>query len=188
MLEILRAHHASSAAHCQRVAIETMEMARIGNMTEHEQWVAYYAGLLHDFGKLAIPCEILDKPGALSAEESELMERHSLWSEKLLAGFAEINPLLESALPAIRSHHERYDGQGYPDGLAGDEIPEIARIVAIVDAYDAMTARRAYRVGIPSIEAYREILRCSGSQFDPAWVETYLMHKAPEVIGVRKAA
>jgi diguanylate cyclase (GGDEF)-like protein/putative nucleotidyltransferase with HDIG domain len=127
------------------------------------------AAELHDVGKVAIPDDILDKPSALSDEEWEFMRRHTLIGARIVAAA----PALDRVAPLVRSSHERWDGTGYPDGLAGEAIPLGARIVAVCDAFDAMTSDRPYSPGMPSAAALMELRRCAGSQFDPGVVEAF---------------
>jgi HD-GYP domain-containing protein (c-di-GMP phosphodiesterase class II) len=127
------------------------------------------AAELHDVGKIAIPDEILLKPGPLDAGEWRFMERHTLIGERIIAGA----PGLAPVAAMVRSSHERWDGRGYPDRLAGQEIPLGARIVAVCDAYDAMTKDRSYRDGMAPGRALRELRRCAGTQFDPAVVDAF---------------
>jgi len=129
-----------------------------------------YGFLLHDIGKIGIPEVILEKRGALEAEERRVMQRHPLIGAELLAGV----PMLEGeGLQVVRSHHERWDGRGYPDGLAGEEIPPVARIFAVADTLDAMTTDRPYRRRCKWDQAVDEILRESGRQFDPGVVRAF---------------
>jgi ribonuclease P protein subunit RPR2 len=129
-----------------------------------------YGFLLHDIGKIAIPEAILEKRGALGPEERKVMQRHPLIGSELLAGV----PMLEGeGLEVVRSHHERWDGQGYPDGLRGEEIPPVARIFAVADTLDAMTTDRPYRRRCSWEQAVDEILRESGRQFDPKVVAAF---------------
>jgi two-component system, cell cycle response regulator len=127
------------------------------------------AAELHDVGKVAIPDDILDKPSALSDEEWEFMRRHTLIGARIVAAA----PALDRVAPLVRSSHERWDGTGYPDQLAGEAIPLGARIVAVCDAFDAMTSDRPYSPGMPSADALEELRRCAGSQFDPMVVEAF---------------
>jgi ribonuclease P protein subunit RPR2 len=127
-----------------------------------------YGFLLHDIGKLAVPDAILRAPGRLSEEQWALMRRHPEEGVRMLSGV----PFLDRALDVVRHHHERWDGGGYPSGLRGEEIPLWARIFSVVDALDAMTAERPYRAARPYEAALAEIRRHSGTQFDPAVVET----------------
>lgn len=121
------------------------------------------AGALHDIGKVSVPASVLDKPGKLTEKEFELIKLHPLIGEDLLRPL----PEMEAILPAVRGHHERWDGKGYPDGLAGEEIPLAARVLCLCDSYDAMTGERPYRESVNRQEALMEILGNSGSQFDP---------------------
>ena len=127
------------------------------------------AAELHDVGKIAIPDDILEKPSTLSAEEWSFMERHTLIGARILGAA----PALDRVAPLVRSSHERWDGTGYPDGLAGDAIPLGARIVAVCDAFDAMVSDRPYSPGMPPTAALYELRRCAGSQFDPLVVDAF---------------
>ncbi|MBR6003607.1 MAG: HD-GYP domain-containing protein, partial [Lachnospiraceae bacterium] len=122
-----------------------------------------YIGLLHDIGKIGVADDILNKTGRLTKEEFDLMKTHPIIGYRLLSALGDFEGLLDG----IRFHHERYDGSGYPDGLKGDSIPLIARILGIADAYDAMTSNRVYRTRLDDSEVKAEIEKCSGSQFDP---------------------
>jgi diguanylate cyclase (GGDEF)-like protein/PAS domain S-box-containing protein len=128
------------------------------------------AASLHDVGKAAIPDEILDKPAPLSEQEWEFMRRHPVMGERILAAA----PALTQAAPLVRHSHERFDGRGYPDGLAGEQIPLGARIIAVCDAFDAMTSERPYRRAMSFEVATDELRRCAGSQFDPRVVEAFV--------------
>ena len=126
-------------------------------------------GVLHDVGKLHVDTRLLSKPASLDVPEVEHMQRHTLF------GFAMTADLFEREVSeAILFHHERFDGSGYPHGRAGDEIPLLARIVAVADAYDAITSERAYQPALPSAFALQEIRTYSGTQFDPMIVEAFL--------------
>jgi HD-GYP domain-containing protein (c-di-GMP phosphodiesterase class II) len=128
------------------------------------------AAELHDIGKVAIPEAILNKPGPLSDEEWEFMRKHTLIGEKILSAA----PALRAAARLVRSSHERYDGRGYPEGLAGDEIPLGARIVAVCDAYEAMTSDRPYRAKMGHEDAAAELRSSAHTQFDPYVVQVFL--------------
>jgi HD-GYP domain-containing protein (c-di-GMP phosphodiesterase class II) len=128
------------------------------------------AARLHDIGKIRVPSEILGKPAALTPTELELIRLHSLWGAEMIAGIAG----LEAVALIVRFHHERYDGDGYPDGLAGERIPLSSRIITACDAFHAMTSDRPYRQALPRAKAFRELRAGSGSQFDPAVVEVLL--------------
>ncbi len=128
------------------------------------------AGLLHDVGKIGIPDHILRKPGRLSPEEYKIMQQHVSLSELIIREV----PHLVDVLSAVASHHERYDGRGYPRGLRGEEIPLMGRIMAIADACAAMLLNRPYRKGMDWDEVVAELRRGHGTQFDPALVEPFI--------------
>jgi diguanylate cyclase (GGDEF)-like protein/PAS domain S-box-containing protein len=121
------------------------------------------AAVLHDIGKISVPDAVLSSTGRLDAEQWEIMRRHTVWGAQFLAG----KPGFRLAAQVARSHHERWDGRGYPDGIEGDEIPEAAQIVTVADSFDAMTHDRPYRLRRPVTEAIGEIIACSGKQFSP---------------------
>ncbi len=149
--------------HSIRVAEYSKMIAQKLNMTLHEQEDIYYIGLLHDIGKIGIPDEIINKPSGLTDEEYTIIKTHPVIGSEILA---EMSELPEIALGA-RWHHERYDGRGYPDGLKGENIPLIARIIGVADAYDAMSSKRSYRDVLPQAYIREEIQKCMGTQFDP---------------------
>ena len=139
------------------------------------------AGLLHDLGKAGISRRILNKPGKLTEEEfAEIKEHPPLGSMMIIS---EIEAL-QQVVPIVRHHHERFDGKGYPDGLAGQDIPLEARILAVVDAFDAMTHERSYRKAMSREEALAELERGAGTQFDPAVVEAFLAWASKEGEGL----
>jgi len=127
------------------------------------------AAELHDLGKVALPRAILDKPTGLDAEEWKVMRRHTIIGESMLSPF----PELREVARVVRCSHERYDGGGYPDGLAGSAIPLASRIVFVCDSYEAMVAGRPYRAPVAPAEALAELNRAAGTQFDPAVVEAF---------------
>ncbi len=130
-----------------------------------------FAALLHDVGKVRFPNEIINKPGPLTDEERKVMERHTVEGEQLLL---RVGGLLGEIGRVVRSCHERWDGNGYPDRLAGERIPLLARIVSCCDAYNAMTSDRSYRKALPAEQAQTELRACSGTQFDPRVVDALL--------------
>jgi putative nucleotidyltransferase with HDIG domain len=156
--------------HCRRVAELTSMLAQEMGMRETDRVALVRAALLHDIGKLGIPDSTLRKTTALTKEDSAEIRQHPEVGYRMLAGLR----FLGEGLSAIRYHHERFDGSGYPYGLAGDRIPLMARILAVSDAYDAITSDRPYRQGRPKSQGVKEIARCSGSQFDPAVVAFFL--------------
>ena len=149
--------------HSQRVAIYTKEIARRMGLDADEIRNYFYIALMHDCGKLLVPDSILKKPDALTPEERKRIEEHTVIGADLLKNMTAINGIQDGAL----QHHERYDGKGYPNGLAGDKIPEMARILGVADSYDAMTSNRSYRDGLPQEVVRNEIIKGRGTQFDP---------------------
>ena len=159
----LEARDLYTGQHSRRVAALSLKLALMAGLSGSEAYVVSLGGLLHDLGKVAVPDDVLFKPEGLSEEERGSMTRHPLTGAAILAQI----PGLQAVATIVRAHHERMDGSGYPDGLCGEEIPLGARIVAVADAYDALTTNRAYRSGRTPIEAIRVLLRDAGSQFDP---------------------
>jgi HD-GYP domain-containing protein (c-di-GMP phosphodiesterase class II) len=157
------ADHGSDVA---RLAAETAE--RLG-MSEYETRRVHLAAQLHDVGKSAIPDSILAKPGPLDDEEWAFMRRHTIIGERIVRAA----PSISHTAPLIRSSHERMDGRGYPDGLRDEQIPLGARIIAVCDAFDAMTTERSYRSGVSVTDALAELRRCAGEQFDPRVVDVF---------------
>jgi HD-GYP domain-containing protein (c-di-GMP phosphodiesterase class II) len=152
-------HSTSVVARCAQVA---RRMGVTGDELEHLRIAAH----LHDLGKIGVPDEILHKPGPLDATEWSIMREHPVWGARAL----ESVPGFRAAARAVRGHHERWDGGGYPDGLAGEAIPVAARIIAACDAYEAMTSTRPYRPALAVTEARERLVSGTGSQFDPAAV------------------
>ena len=152
-----------SRGHSQRVAEYSRELAYLLGKSEEECIEIYYAGLLHDVGKIGIADKILNKKGKLTEEEYEVIKTHPGMGKQILSGISEYPYLSIGA----NHHHERYDGKGYPDKLKGTDIPEIARIIAVADAYDAMSSSRSYRDAMPQQIVREEIVKGSGTQFDP---------------------
>jgi two-component system, cell cycle response regulator len=134
-----------------------------------------FAARLHDVGKLRVPPEILRKADALSESEWALMRLHPLWGEEIVADI----PGLEAVAPIVRSHHEHWDGGGYPDGLFGERIPLASRIIAICDAFCAMTVSRPYRHPLDDATALQELAAAAGSQFDPHLTAEFIQAIAP---------
>ena len=130
----------------------------------------YMMGLLHDVGKIGIPDEVINKPGKLSQEEYEIIKTHPVVGAKILENITEMPKLAIGA----KYHHERFGGGGYPEGLMGEKIPEEARIIALADAYDAMSSRRSYRDILPQEVIREQIVSEKGKQFDPVFAEIML--------------
>ncbi|NSW76833.1 MAG: PAS domain S-box protein [Candidatus Atribacteria bacterium] len=163
-------------AHARRLVSLTRRLGEALRLSEEELEELELLARLHDLGKIAVPRAILDKPGPLTPEEWEIVKRHPE------AGFriAQSSPDLAPIAPAILAHHERYDGTGYPRGLRGEEIPLLARILTVVDAYDVMRSGRPYKPPMTDEEAIAELRRSSGTQFDPLVVDTFLKIIAEE--------
>jgi diguanylate cyclase (GGDEF)-like protein len=155
--------------HIDAVTVLAEDVARRLKLPAHMVEQVGHAAQLHDVGKIAIPDAILNKPGGLDAEEWQFMHRHTIIGERIVSGA----PALSEAACLIRSSHERFDGDGYPDGLRGEEIPIGSRVIAVCDAFDAMIADRPYRASLSPAAAMRELERCAGSQFDPVVVEAF---------------
>lgn len=149
--------------HSVRVAEYSKMIAAKMDMSLNEQEDIYYIGLLHDIGKIGIPKEIINKTSKLTDEEYEVIKTHPTIGAEILETMSELPGIAVGA----RWHHERFDGKGYPDGLAGEDIPLVARIIGVADAYDAMSSKRSYRDILPQEYIVEEIKRCSGTQFDP---------------------
>jgi HD-GYP domain-containing protein (c-di-GMP phosphodiesterase class II) len=142
---------------------------KASNLTYEELKSFNYACLLHDIGKINIPDQILMKPSKLTKEEFEIIKSHPIVGAEAIKN---VDGLGEN-ICVIRSHHERWDGSGYPDRFKGEEIPFLARVTAIADAFDAMTSSRSYRAAMPVDKAYQHILEAAGTQFDPNLVEEF---------------
>jgi diguanylate cyclase (GGDEF)-like protein len=166
----LEAKDSYTAEHSRSLVRRAEAVGRMLGMPPAELRTLRYGAAFHDIGKLAVPEAILNKPGPLTAEEREIVERHSVIGEQILAPVE----FLAGVLPIVRGAHERWDGRGYPDGLAGEEIPLSARIVFACDTYAAMTAPRPYRAALPEDMAREELRRVAGTQLDPRVVEALL--------------
>jgi len=164
----VEARDAYTAHHGDRVTAYGIELAAASGLEIADESELECAFLLHDIGKVAIPDGILFKAGTLDADEREVMQRHPVIGEEIISEIA----FLEPALPLVRHHHERWDGGGYPDGLAGLEIPLVARVFALADALDALTSDRPYRAAVAIGQARTEI-ESSDGQFDPAVLEAF---------------
>lgn len=156
--------------HSIRVAEYSREIARRIGLSEKAQDDIYMIGLLHDVGKIGVPDAIINKPAKLTDEEYAVMKQHPGMGAEILKNITEFPKLGTGA----RWHHERYDGRGYPDGISGEEIPLEARIIAIADAYDAMSSRRSYRNVLPQATVRSEVEKGKGTQFDPVYAEIML--------------
>jgi putative nucleotidyltransferase with HDIG domain len=169
LVATLDARDRYTAGHSAAVAVYSRDIATRMGLSEEEQALVHLCGLVHDIGKIGLPAGLLEKPGALTLEERRQMEQHSAIGERILSkldDYAEIARV-------VRHHHERVDGLGYPDGLAGDEIPLAARIIAVADAYNAMTSDRPYRDAMPSRVARLRLAQAVETQFDTGVVAAF---------------
>lgn len=169
LIATLDARDEYTAGHSAAVAIYARDIAARMGLSEPDQALTYLCGLVHDIGKIGLPAGLLEKPGALTLEERREMQKHSEIGERILANvdtYAEIASI-------VRHHHERVDGQGYPDGIAGEDIPLLSRVVAVADAYNAMTSNRPYRDAMPSRVARLRLAQAVETQFDTAVVAAF---------------
>ena len=157
--------------HSERVGQASMMIARQLGMDDSRVEVLRFAGILHDVGKLGVPTRLLRKDGPLTPEERRVIELHPEYGHEIVRGIG----FLGEARAAVLHHHERLDGSGYPYGLLGSQIPESARVVAVADAFDAMTSTRSYRRARPVSAALAELERCAGAQFDPRMVAALML-------------
>lgn len=169
LVATLDARDRYTAGHSAAVAVYGRDIASRMGLGQEEQDLVHLCGLVHDVGKIGLPAGLLEKPGALSLEERRQMEQHSVIGERILKNVADYEEI--SAI--VRHHHERVDGNGYPDGLVGSEIPLLARIIAVADAYNAMTSDRPYRDAMPSRVARLRLAQAVDSQFDTAVVAAF---------------
>lgn len=178
LIATLDARDRYTAGHSAAVATYATDIAARMGLSENDQALAQLCGLVHDIGKIGLPAGLLEKPGALTLEERREMQRHSEIGERILANvetYAEIASV-------VRHHHERVDGQGYPDGIGGKDIPMLSRIIAVADAYNAMTSDRPYRDAMPSRVARLRLAQAVETQFDTAVVAAFeaILAAAPE--------
>jgi putative nucleotidyltransferase with HDIG domain len=181
LADILDARDKYTHGHSERVGHYAEQLAVQLELAGDRTHLAFLAGRLHDIGKCAIDNEVLLKPGALAESERDQMRRHPEVGSAMLAHFS----LFRDVARSVRGHHERWDGQGYPDGLLGEAIPLEARIIAVADSYDAMTTTRPYRVALPHAEAIRRLHAGAGQQWDPKIVSAFVkwaeLNQAPTV-------
>jgi len=180
LAEAMDLREQETGLHSKRVAVHTLLLATHHFKAVNDLREVYWGSLLHDIGKIGVPDAILLKPGKLSAEEWQVMRKHPRNGQAILQKL----PFLAMAGDIVLCHEERFDGSGYPDGLKGEEIPLAARLFAVIDTLDAMTFDRPYRKALSFDTAKAEILRMSGTQFDPLAVETFLR----EEVALRETA
>ncbi len=159
-----------TCGHSERVAWLAAELARASGCDSDYAERVYIAGMLHDVGKIGVPEAVLSKPGRLTDEEFDQIKLHPEIGYNILRDI----PTLDDVLPGVLSHHERIDGRGYPQGLEGEELPLIARLLGLADSFDAMSSTRSYRAAMPREKVLSEIERCAGTQFDPELAKAFL--------------
>lgn len=158
-----------TCGHSRRVAFLASQVAAAAGCSQEQIECVRICGLVHDIGKIGIPEAVLCKPGRLTDEEFRIIKQHPEIGHRILKDL----PQLRDVLPGVLYHHERFDGKGYPHGLAGENIPLIARILCVADTFDAMSSTRAYRAAMPHEKAQAEIVRCAGTQFDPTLASAF---------------
>jgi len=164
--------------HVRRVAAYALLAGKELRLAAPEQRNLALAAEMHDVGKIGTPDRILTKPGPLTTAEFEVIKEHVVRGYEIAEGIKALKPVAA----VIRHHHEKYDGSGYPDGLSGDAIPLLARIVSVADAFDAMTSGRVYQRAVSHDDAVAELRRCSGAHFDPGCVEAFLAGLAKQTL------
>jgi putative nucleotidyltransferase with HDIG domain len=170
MNKLLELHDPYTGGHSKHVAELSQQLAVELGLSSRDTRAAYWAGMIHDIGKLLIPVDVLQKEGPLSEGEYEKVKEHSILGFEALRE----SGTLEDIARYVLHHHERWDGRGYPHGLKKDEIPLLSQILAVADAWDAMTSQRAYREPFSNRAAVEELRRNRGSQFSPAVVDVFI--------------
>jgi putative nucleotidyltransferase with HDIG domain len=169
LVATLDARDQYTAGHSAAVAIYARDIAQRMGLSEEQTELVHLCGLVHDIGKIGLPAGLLEKPGPLTLEERRQMEQHSEIGERILRNVDDYSEIAD----VVRSHHERIDGMGYPDGIYGEDIPLLARIIGVADAYDAMTSDRPYREALPSRVARMRLAQAVGTQFDTGVVAAF---------------
>jgi diguanylate cyclase (GGDEF)-like protein len=170
LIALINARDRYTFGHSERVLAYSLSLADKLNLSEEERTALRYGAYLHDIGKIELSYELLNKDGYLSEKEWEVMKLHPVWGSQILSPLS----AFRKAVAVVRSHHENYDGTGYPDGLKGDEIPLLARIVRIADSFDAMTTDRPYRRALTVSEAIGELTKHAGTFYDPRLVPLFV--------------
>ena len=165
--EAIDAKDTYTIGHSTRVAEYSRAIAKRAGFSENEQDDIYMMGLLHDVGKIGVSDNIINKPAQLTKDEYDIMKTHPVTGDMILESISEFPTLYVGA----KWHHERFDGTGYPDGLAGEQIPKEARIISVADAYDAMSSKRSYRSDLPQAHVRSELQKGMGTQFDPVYAQ-----------------
>nr|WP_328701145.1 diguanylate cyclase [Aquibacillus kalidii] len=179
-LKIFLARDIYTYRHSKRVFKYAVEFSKLLDLKDYERKVLMLGALIHDIGKLEVPREIISKKGKLTKEEWELVKNHVTWGKQIV----ELHDKNKDISPLVELHHERYDGKGYPHGLKGEEIPKLARILCIIDSFDAMTTERPYQKTKTFQEAIVELRACAGTQFDPYFVEGFIDYIEKNYISV----
>ncbi len=181
MVSAIESRDCETKHHCRRVQVYAVMLAQRLDVSPEQLVDISYGSLLHDVGKIGVPDSILLKPGKLTDAEWQVMRRHTIIGHQMLSKIK----FLRGASDIVLHHHERWDGGGYPHGIAGEEIPLGARIFSIIDTYDAMTSKRPYKEALPIATARAEIERCAGTQFDPRIVKEFLRIVDEDLIEAR---
>jgi putative nucleotidyltransferase with HDIG domain len=188
LVATLDARDQYTAGHSAAVAMYARDIAKRMGLSDDEQHLAHLCGLVHDIGKVGLPAGLLEKPGPLTLDERRQMEQHAAIGERILRNVDTYSEIAS----VVRHHHERVDGEGYPDGLRSAETPLLSRIIAVADAYDAMTSDRPYRDAMPSPVARLRLAQAVESQFDTSVVAAFeaILARAPESYraGMRQAS
>ncbi len=182
LVTALEARDHETEGHSERVTRYSMAIGLALGLEAQQLDALVRGALLHDIGKIGVPDHILRKPGPLDDAEWMLMRRHPVFGADMVGGIS----FLEQAVPVVRHHHERYDGGGYPERLAADDIPLAARVFSVADTFDAMTSDRPYRAALSIEDAREEIGRCAGTQFDPAVVEAFIGLRVDELAAIQE--
>lgn len=170
LAQVIELRDPYTGGHTKRVVDYSLGIGRYLGLPENELEDLKLAAILHDIGKIGVKDSVLLKPGRLDNAEFELMKNHTLFGTKLIKNISQ----LKKVVPGIELHHEKYDGSGYPHGLKGEKIPVVARIISVADAFDSMVTNRPYRKKGSKESAFKELKRCTGTQFDPVIVEAFM--------------
>ena len=172
LARIIDLHDHDTWTHCQRVSELSVHLGLAFGLKDPDLSLLRTGAALHDLGKVGIPDYILLKPGPLTAQEREIMKKHPALGADLLSGV----PFLAGALPIIKYHHEKWDGSGYPRGLAGEQIPFLARIVSLANVWDSLHTETSYRREWTHVERINHVCSLSGKHFDPKVVDVFIVH------------
>jgi putative nucleotidyltransferase with HDIG domain len=181
LVAALDARDRYTAGHSAAVALTAKSVAAELGFSQHMQTMAHQCGLVHDIGKIGLPSALLEKCGRLEASEHAVLQSHPAIGAEILSK----GDVPDEMIEAVLHHHERFDGSGYPAGLIGNDIPIVARILAVADAFDAMVSDRPYRPAMPATVAIEELVRGSGSQFDPVIVDAFLALRSRSNLSAR---